>query len=533
MARRALGRRLALLLSLPILSTLVTCAPAKPASVGCEGWVPQAACARLQALANTETPRYTWAPGADHGDVRLAAPGRPHARTIGAWTYVVAAPFYTVADEVSSADLLAAWRGERAGPFAEHSLLVSPDTRRVFGALWGAPAASVDTADEASLLAECARRGAWALLPFDELTPGWKVLRVDGISPLEKGWEAQGARATYFLQVPLALASDSRTDALARLASLAAPLSNRQEGRMTVVAMTGTSALTRGTARLMEQRGVTYPALDIRGWLAGADLAHVSHEVSFTPDCPVPAPLDTMVFCAHDRYIALLEAAGVDVIELTGNHLLDYGPAPFLRTLDLYQQRGWRWYGGGRNLAEAQQPLLIVQGPNRLAFVGCNVPGPVTVWAGESTPGAAHCDAKALRQQIADLRAQGYLPIVTLQYLEREGHEPTPQQIADFRGLASAGAAVVQGSSAHWPQPMELYQGCFIHYGLGNLFFDQMQSTGTRLEFVDHIVFYEGRLLSVALHTATLEEAGRPRPTTPEERRSFLQMIFSLRPGAG
>ena len=530
MVRRALGRRLALLLSLPILSALVTCAPAKPASVGCEDWVPQAACARLQAVANTEAPRYTWA-GGERGDVRLSAPGRPHARTIGAWTYVVAAPFYTVPDEVSSAELLAAWKGERLGPFAEHSLLVSPDTRRVFGTLWGAPA-DVDTADGASLLAECARRGAWALLPFDELTPGWKVLRVDGVSPLEKGLEKKGASAVYPLQVPLALASDTRGDALARLASLTGPLSNRLEGRMTVLAMTGTSALTRGTAHLLEQRGVAYPAQDIRDWLAGADLAHISHEVAFTPDCGPPAAPDSMIFCAHDRYAALLEAAGVDIVELTGNHLLDYGPAPFLHTLDLYQRRGWRWYGGGRDAEEARRPLLMVQGPNRLAFVGCNVPGPVTVWAGESTPGAARCDVKALRQQIADLRAQGYLPIVTLQYLEREGHEPTPQQIADFRGLASAGAAVVQGSSAHWPQPMELYQGCFIHYGLGNLFFDQMQSTGTRLEFVDHIVFYEGRLLSVALHTATLEEAGRPRPTTPEERRSFLQMIFSLRPGA-
>ena len=256
MVRRVSRRRLALLLSLPLFSALITCGPRTPASVGCEGWVPQAACARLQALANTEAPRYIWAAGADRGDIRLSAPGRPHARTIGTWTYVVAAPFYTVADEVSSADLLAAWRGERSGPFAERSLLVSPDTRRVFGALWGAPAPGVDTADAASLLAECARRGAWALLPFDELTPGWKVLRVDGVSPLEKGWEAQGARATYFLQVPLALASDTRADALARLASLAAPLSNRQEGRMTVVAMTGTSALTRGTARLIEQRGV-------------------------------------------------------------------------------------------------------------------------------------------------------------------------------------------------------------------------------------------------------------------------------------
>jgi poly-gamma-glutamate synthesis protein (capsule biosynthesis protein) len=83
---------------------------------------------------------------------------------------------------------------------------------------------------------------------------------------------------------------------------------------------------------------------------------------------------------------------------------------------------------------------------------------------------------------------------------------------------------------------MEFYSGAFVHYGLGNFFFDQMWSDGTRQGFVDRLTFYEGRLLSIDLRTIINEEYGRPRPMTvgdPEpaaDRARFLQMIFDLSP---
>ena len=103
-------------------------------------------------------------------------------------------------------------------------------------------------------------------------------------------------------------------------------------------------------------------------------------------------------------------------------------------------------------------------------------------------------------------------------------------QLYDFREFAKAGAVVVQGSQAHQAQTLELYGDTFIHYGLGNFFFDQMWSLGTRQEFVDRLVFYDGRLLSIDVRTALLEEYGRPRPMDPTERQEFLQMIFDVSP---
>ena len=74
---------------------------------------------------------------------------------------------------------------------------------------------------------------------------------------------------------------------------------------------------------------------------------------------------------------------------------------------------------------------------------------------------------------------------------------------------------------------MEFDHGAFIHYGLGNLFFDQMNVTDySRYEFLDRYVFYNGRLVSIDLLTAMLEDYARPGPMDAAERADFLGYIF-------
>jgi poly-gamma-glutamate capsule biosynthesis protein CapA/YwtB (metallophosphatase superfamily) len=74
---------------------------------------------------------------------------------------------------------------------------------------------------------------------------------------------------------------------------------------------------------------------------------------------------------------------------------------------------------------------------------------------------------------------------------------------------------------------MEFYGASFIHYGLGNLFFDQMFRGELRMEFIDRHIFYDGRYLGTELLTYELEDYSRPRPMTPAERRGFLSYIFT------
>jgi poly-gamma-glutamate synthesis protein (capsule biosynthesis protein) len=134
-----------------------------------------------------------------------------------------------------------------------------------------------------------------------------------------------------------------------------------------------------------------------------------------------------------------------------------------------------------------------------------------------------------MQQTIRDLKADGAadLVIATVQYFELASYAPNEQQLADFNALAAAGADIVSGSQAHQPQGFSFAHGKFIHYGVGNLFFDQMDYIENRQMFADRHVLYEGRHISTVLFTGMMEYWAQPRPMTPEERAEFLRLIFA------
>jgi hypothetical protein len=448
------------------------------------------------------------------------------------WVYALVAPFPTIQDDVTLAGLRQLWAGDPAGPYAGHNLWMEEATLQAFTVLWGAPAEAVVKVSPPESLVDSAwadRPAAWAIVPFEELQPRWKVISVEGQSPIRNNFDP----ANYPLKVQFSLqASSAGVD----LSDVRLPPSNRDAQLLTNLDMTGVTALVRATADSMEKHGILYPGEEVRSVLRMADLTHISNEVSFDPNCPTPDPwTDSLQFCSNPAYMALLEDIGVDIVELTGNHLLDYGPADFSSTLDIYDQQGLKYFGGGRDLAASVQPLLIMDHGNKLAFIGCNYAGPPGDWATESRPGSAPCDFEAMHAEITNLLGQGVLPIVTLQYNEYYQSWPTDYEQRDFRSMAEAGAVIVSGSQAHMPASMEFDGNAFIHYGLGNLFFDQMSHLmpdgsviyDTRNVFIDRHVFYDGRYLGVELLTYIIEDYARPRLMTPVERANFLQKLFS------
>lgn len=461
-------------------------------------------------------------------DVTLTAVNDPQAPIT--WVYALVAPFPTVADGVRLDEVQRAWRGEVSPTFGK-AMMMSAATRTALQAAWGAPAdGAVELVEAGDLLdVAWAARPAWAIVPFEDLQPRWKVLRVDGQSPLDKAFDANA----YGLSVRFSF--EGNPEATARLTAVSGgiPLTNRDSSKMTVLMLTGTSALVRSVAERMISKGLLYPGEAVRDWLREPDFTHISNEVSFTPDCPPPNPMIiSLQFCSNPEHAALYEDVGVDIVELTGNHLADFGMTPFLYSLDLFQQKGWQVYGGGHNLQEARQPLKIEHNGNKIALLGCNSAGPAHVWATDATPGVAKCDFDWMKAEIQSLRDEGYLPVVTLQHDESYSLTLMPWVIEDFAGLAQAGAVIVSGSQAHFPLGFTFRDEHFVHFGPGNLFFDQMDYpvVGTRREFYDRHVFYDGRYISTELLTGMLEDWARPRPMTEEERSVFLSEIFAASP---
>ncbi|MCI0395273.1 MAG: CapA family protein [Chloroflexi bacterium] len=465
----------------------------------------------FQALTKRHPRQFTWTTADPAGVTLAVGEGEP----VATWIYAVAAPFPTLAGDISLAELQAAWQ---AG-----TLYLDEETAAALAAWWGKPAAPPTIVPAAALVERLwAGRPALAVVPFHRLVPELKVLRLGGRAPIDLDFDPAG----YPLALPVGLRGPAGAVAQV-LASWDGPATNRDDGRITHLAMTGPSGLGRAVGHRMETRGLTYPGEAVAPLLQAVDIAHMSNEVPFAPDCPYPEPVGGTSFCARDSYLELMTYMGIDVNEMTGNHVNDWGEPNLQHTLDLYEAAGIQFFGGGRELAGAQRPLLIEHNGNRLAFTGCNPVGPYYAWAREEYGGSLPCDDYSfITGQISELAAGGYLVIATLQYLEHYQYEAWSRQQRDFKALAEAGAMAVSGSQGHHAQGFAFHQGSFIHFGLGNLIFDQMQFRGTRQTFIDVYLIYDGRLLNVDLWTGLIENYARPRPMTAEEREQLLAAVF-------
>ena len=447
--------------------------------------------------------------------------------------FATAVPFFTVEDEIDPDQLPILWRS-MAGDETVRKVVVSEVTAGVLSNLWGKAGSNVTIAEPSELLSVAEENpSAVAILPFEEISPRWKILKLEGISPLDKPFDAEKYALSVFFHLNSTTANGKDTSIIVDQIANLIPSSNRDESKMTVLIMTGTTAITRGLAYKILINDTEYPIALVKEWFLSADLRHVSNESPFVIVCPHPDPYtSSLVFCTSPAMIEVLENIGINVVELTGNHIKDYGPENLAATIQMYEDRGWAYYAAGADSDSARQPVLLEHNGNRIAFIGCNAVGPDSVWAKEDRPGAAKCDFTYLDKTIRELKAQGYVVVTTFQHeeLSKEVGSPTvfmfDQKISgDFLSVAESGADIVQGSQAHYPMGFEFVGNSLIHYGLGNFLFDQMWEPN-RNEFIDRHIIYDGKYINTELLTAILMDWSQPTPMDAEQRAQFLSEIY-------
>ena len=371
-----------------------------------------------------------------------------------------------------------------------------------------------------NVAAEALERILWrdketfTLVPFDELDLSLRPLWLD-----ERPIVAQ------LDDYPLAWKSDSP---------------NYSADRLTRITLSGTTALARGTRKALESLGIEEAASGIRDYVSASDFFHMTNEASVAPSCPffTDAVLGgANSLCMKSDHVAVFSELAVDVIDLTGNHINDFGYVAFEAMLDYFENSGISVVGAGRDLLSAREHLLLDHNGNRIAWLACNAAGPYYALVNEDRtllggirPGAAFCDPDWLQDALPVLAAQNDLVIMTIQYQEFESYTPTPLQQSDYRRLAEWGADVVVGTAAHKPMTFEFYptrrgETAFIHYGLGNLFFDQ-PFWGNMRFFMDTLTIYDGKLLTVEIFPGIIDNLARPRLLTGDDQFNFLHFMM-------
>ncbi len=219
---------------------------------------------------------------------------------------------------------------------------------------------------------------------------------------------------------------------------------------------------------LTEPEGID-PFANVEPNLASADVAIVNLEMAITER---GEPYDKeFVFRAPGSAALTLAGAGIDVVSLANNHVLDFGPVGLADTLSVLDEVNILRPGAGSNNAEAYAPrVLTLDNGIRVAFVSATAVVPGGFAASADRPGVA--DAKwAIPRVLAAVRAAAAgndVVVVSVHWgIERETC-PSEDQRALASDLIEAGANLILGHHPHVLQPIETFDRTVIAYSLGN-----------------------------------------------------------------
>lgn len=212
----------------------------------------------------------------------------------------------------------------------------------------------------------------------------------------------------------------------------------------------------------------------------------------------------------HPKNAPALAAARIDCAVLANNHILDFGAAGLLETLQTLAALRIRTAGAGRNLGEAQAPAVLERpGRPRVLVFGFATPGagvPPHWAAGETRPGVnflpnlSAATVKAVAAQIRAHRRPQDVAVASIHWGANWGYS-VPREHQEFarRLIDEAEVDVIHGHSSHHPIGIEVYRGRPVLYGCGDLINDYEGIEGYE-EFRPHLAL---------MYFVTLEAASR------------------------
>jgi len=284
------------------------------------------------------------------------------------------------------------------------------------------------------------------------------------------------------------------------------------------------------TARLLSDPASAFGP--ITAVLRSADFTAVNLETSITSR-GTPQP-KTYHFRAPAAAFTALRDAGIDLVTMANNHVLDYGRTGLADTLAAARAARFPYVGIGTSAAAAWAPYLTTIKGVRIAVVGVSqVAELASSWvATPSRPGEAN--AIDLRRTLAAVRSARRLASVVIVFMHwgTEGQAcPDPAQLDLARRLAAAGASIIVGAHAHMLQGSGWLGHTFVAYGLGNfLWWEHSYSTATG---VLELTVHPRAALSARFIPAVVSGTGQPVPDRGAAARRAAARYASLRACAG
>ncbi len=240
------------------------------------------------------------------------------------------------------------------------------------------------------------------------------------------------------------------------------------------------------------------PTLPCLGQVADITVANLECPLT---DTGTPHPTKPIIFRGSPENVAGLVYAGIDVVSIANNHIIDYGLEGMQQTQAVLDSNGILFSGAGENSYEAYQPVFSDKKGTNVAFLASSERNgqydnyQPYLNAGFNKPGFAYLSQFDITRQITAVQNDADIIIVEMHsgdeynpipafesvciedYDEEEMYSrfltvPSRTDIEDRRHAIDEGADLVVCHHVHVLQGIEVYNGRLIAHSLGNFTFD-------------------------------------------------------------
>ena len=225
-----------------------------------------------------------------------------------------------------------------------------------------------------------------------------------------------------------------------------------------------------------------YPFVSVRDSFAGYDFVFANLESQLSDQRgETQNPRNNLIFTGPPDGSCSLKAAGVTVVSTANNHALDYGVRGLRQTLTYLDASGVYHAGTATDSSELLRPVVVERNGVKIALLACtdvmNMEDPM--WRRY----VAMADTGSLLPRIRALRDSVDFIIVSYHGGEEYADCPTLRTKQFAREMIAGGADLFLGHHPHVPYGIEMYEGKYIVYSLGNFVFWQPDRFWTQRSF--------------------------------------------------
>ncbi len=190
------------------------------------------------------------------------------------------------------------------------------------------------------------------------------------------------------------------------------------------------------------------------------------------------------VIYAKDHDVVKLQQLSIDIVSLANNHFFDLGPKGAEHTIQLLDEMGIKHIGAGKNLEEAQRPVVETINGKKVTFLAfCDWRNETVGWcpfASEESAGVNPMNDDYVVKEIKKYKSQSDYVVVMPHWGIEHTWTTTNHVYSLAKTMIKAGADLILGSHPHRVQPIVNCKNASVAYSMGNFLFPDRLITKPR-----------------------------------------------------